>query len=184
MMTFEQAQEIVDRLFANYMYDPKYVGEYIDFWYFPVGEIGSLGLVIDKADGHLNILGSAFPLEYWLWGHRRGFKHDTYDLVITKINNFAETVDFIYGIGLHFPTVNSNPTRCYKENQVIEELKKSKPIFEDQRLGLKIPDFREIENAKDFEYELIPRSCENEGCAPELSISFHKRPIKNNSYQG
>ena len=164
MITFEQAQEIVARLYKEPWYKPEQMSEYRDWWYFPVGYIGSLGVIVDKVDGHFNILGSAFPFEVWLWGHRRGFKHDTYDLVITEVNDYAATEDFISGLGLRYPTVNSSPVAWYDPERVKSELGKAHRVFQDQRLGLKIPLFKEIEGSNYFEYDLVVRSCENEGC--------------------
>lgn len=191
--TFEQAGEIVDKLYMKHYkmayYDQKWVEEYSDCWFIPspvdengYGIIGSMGVIIDKADGHINMLGSAFALDDWLWGHQRGFKHDTYDLVITKIHSFEKTLNFLSEISLRYPTVNSKRIAWYNQNQIKTELEKVRPTFSEQRLGLSIPLFREIENANLFEFQLIVRSCENEICsACSFTVNNESKAEENKS---
>jgi hypothetical protein len=170
MITFNEAQDIINRLEFNLWrvrgnVSPE-VFEYPDWWYFPPKQtiIGSCGIVIDKADGHYNVLGSAFHPELWLWGHARGFKHDTYDLIITEIRDRNAAEKFIRALNLRYPTVNAPYVRWYQPQQIALELSQPTPTFQDQRLGLKIPMFKEAEATGYFSYELVVRSCENYGC--------------------
>lgn len=167
MITIEQAQEIAKSLYTYSEDLPISVTDYEDCWLINVGfRIGSGGIFVDKADGHFSEIGSVYPLDIWLWGCQNGFKHDTYDLVITKINDYEATVEFILSLGLRYPTVNSKPIAWYRQRvQVEKELNQTRPTFQDQRLGLKIPYFKEIESANFLKYELTVRRCQNKNCS-------------------
>jgi hypothetical protein len=55
-------------------------------WLFiPYGGIGCGGWIIDKADGHVNRLGSQFGHDDDFWGHNHGLKHDTSSAFLIKI---------------------------------------------------------------------------------------------------
>lgn len=54
--------------------------DYGTFWHlaYKDGAVGSMGLLIDKADGHMNWLGSGLGLDTWIYAHRCGFRHKSY----------------------------------------------------------------------------------------------------------
>lgn len=43
------------------------------YWFFPVGFIGSRGVIVDKADLALFPMGSALSIDDCFWGHEHGF---------------------------------------------------------------------------------------------------------------
>ncbi len=60
-----------------------------DFWFvgFESGVVGSMGLLVDKSDGHMNWLGSAYGWNTWLYAHRCGFTHKAYRWSISEIRD-------------------------------------------------------------------------------------------------
>jgi len=150
----------------------EYLIESLAWWYIPFGWIGCSGYIVDKNDGHVNQLGSAYPLSVWFWGHIHGFKHDTYDFIITKINDQQQTLNFVNTIGFRFPHVDAKPSSSYRKKQHEEKLLSLPCIYENQRLGLSIPHFIDIDGFNLFDYILQPRYCESPGC---LDVGSNKR---------
>lgn len=61
--------------------------DYGNFWHLAYKDdvVGSMGVLIDKADGHMNWLGSGLSLDTWIYAHRCGFSHKRYVWHIQKI---------------------------------------------------------------------------------------------------
>src|SRR5690348_15809054 len=66
------------------------------YWFFPVGYIGSCGVIVDKADGRLSVMGSALSLDDCFWGHEHGFSSESAVLRITRIHDMKRTVEFLF----------------------------------------------------------------------------------------
>jgi len=64
------------------------------WWFFPVRQIGSFGVVVDKTDGRCTCLGSAGRLEDWLWAYDAGLL-DPGDLVVTHVSDPARTRELL-----------------------------------------------------------------------------------------
>jgi hypothetical protein len=65
------------------------------YFFFPVGFIGSMGVVVNRADGRLTVLGSAGNLDDWLWAYERGFLAPKVTLRITWIGDFKQAVEIV-----------------------------------------------------------------------------------------
>lgn len=64
------------------------------WWFFPVRQIGSRGVVVDKTTGEVHVLGSAAPLEDQLWMHDLGVR-DSNDFVIDAIDDRENTIEAV-----------------------------------------------------------------------------------------
>lgn len=74
MVGLEDAREIADeyaKRTGSHWFEPDLM-ERDAYWVARVGFVGSMGVVIDKADGRVTVLGSAYSLADWLWGYEHG----------------------------------------------------------------------------------------------------------------
>jgi hypothetical protein len=100
MISFDQALQIRN----SQQKSPKApAGAFIErdsFWWFPdaIQHVGSCGIIIDKADGHLNELGSGLGLEEWFYAHELGFRHRSYLFRITGVRNVELTLRLLWDI--------------------------------------------------------------------------------------
>lgn len=90
MITFEQAKEIAAG--AGHPLRPEQVRETARWWFFGVRQIGSFGVIVDKSDGRLTILGSAGALDDWLWGYDAGALEPGVQLVVTAVHDLPAAV--------------------------------------------------------------------------------------------
>jgi hypothetical protein len=166
MISYRDAKAIVESFpsATPLRVDDRHVDEYLDFWYFPVDGMGSSGVIVDRADGHANWLGSAHGFDDWLWGHRKGFKHDTYDIAITHISDREKAVDLLARFSFRFPHVDATPVDWFTRHRVSVLLEGADPVIPHQRLGLLIPAFREMEKSAPFRYSLNVTGCVDERC--------------------
>jgi hypothetical protein len=168
MISYPEAKAIVESFpsATPLRVDDRQVDEYLDCWYFPVGGIGSSGVIVDRSDGHANWLGgTALRFDEWLWGHRHGFKHDTYDIEITKISDVEKTIDVLTRFGFRFPHVDATPVEWFTRDRVSAVLKGDAWVIRHQRLGLLIPAFRDLEKSAPFRYSLRVTGCADEKCS-------------------
>jgi hypothetical protein len=166
MISYPEAKAIVESFpsAVPLRVDDRQIDEYVDCWYFPVDGVGTGGVIVDRADGHANWLGSALGVEDWLWGHRHGFKHDTYDIAITNVVDMERTVDVLARFGFRFPHVDATPVEWFNRERMAAVLKEAEPVIRHQRLGLKIPAFRELGTSAPFRYSLSVTGCTDERC--------------------
>ena len=72
-------------------------------WYFPVPSDGRApgcnGIIVNKADGSVFALGSAFPVERDLRLYDRGFQSGKVDLVVLEVVDWPGTVDALLEVG-------------------------------------------------------------------------------------
>jgi hypothetical protein len=59
------------------------------YWVFPTLQNGSFGAFIDRRAGRAVAMGSAFPIELWIWGYERGLvgHEEAGDLVVTQVHD-------------------------------------------------------------------------------------------------
>jgi len=72
--------------------------------------IGSRGVIIDKADGHVHRLGSALTLKEWFFAHERGFRHRDYCFRVTTVHNVDLTLRLLWDMRYtHIKVLVGNP---------------------------------------------------------------------------
>lgn len=151
MVTLEQAHRAV-RTYADergaVWFDDGVI-ERDGYWFFQVGHIGSCGVIVDKVDGRLSVMGSALSLEDCFWGHEHGFSPEFVLVRVNKVHDWRHTIEFL----LRFapPQRNPNPGRTWLADQL-----QSLPFeFGPSRLWLSIPEFRVATREDWFEYDII-----------------------------
>lgn len=93
MITLEKALEIRASTYGPGYPQAGAIKETDTYWWLDHAEpcIGSGGIIIDKTDGHVHLLGSVLPLEEWLYAHDHGFRHREYAFRISAIRNVDRT---------------------------------------------------------------------------------------------
>ncbi|MGC4091927.1 MAG: hypothetical protein QM756_29400 [Polyangiaceae bacterium] len=130
------SQEIIDR------------GAY---WFFPVGFVGSCGVIVDKADLRLFPMGSALQLDDCFWGHEHGFSQNVLVLRVLQVHDSDGTVEFLLPLAGAPHGRNPNPRRAW-----IRAALSTLPFdCPSQPLWLRIPAFRKLESTRPFVYELL-----------------------------
>ena len=158
MITLDEAQRIAhayaDERGAIWL--NKAVIDRQTYWFFPVGYVGSCGVIIDKADGRLSILGSALPLDACFWGHEHGFSPEFVTLRVTKVHDRRRAIEFLLNVVREGPPRrrNPNPRRAW----LGEQLDALPCEFGPQRLWLWIPEFRQVTAEGWFDYEILEPS--------------------------
>ena len=119
------------------------------YWFFRVGYIGSCGVIVDKADGRLSVMGSALSLDDCFWGHEHGFSPDFVLLRVNKVHDWNNTIESL----LRFAPRqrNPNPGRAWDA----ERLQSLPCEFGPARLWLSIPVFRDVARERWFEYDIL-----------------------------
>jgi hypothetical protein len=131
------------------------VVEHLNFWFFPVGYVGSRGVIVDRADGKLSAIGSSpsISLDDCFWGHERGFSASLSCLTVTAIYNSSQTVDFLFNVLIEGPQGRDPwPRREWLQHR----LSQLPCTFGPQSFWLRIPWFRKTENEPIFEWSLTP----------------------------
>jgi hypothetical protein len=124
-----------------------------DLWFFGVGYIGSRGVIVDRADGRLSVLGSApdISLDDCFWGHRRGFTHELAALTVTRIADLPATLEFLFHAIAEGPR-GRNPWP--RRQWLADKLGELPASFAPQQHWLAIPSFRAMEEDAPFEWRL------------------------------
>ena len=152
MLTLDEAKAIVERYASDAGADwipGSDILERDSYWFFPVGYIGSSGVVVDKASGELVPLGSAFELDDWLWGYENGFLRTSVTLRVISIDDFDRTLAVLQGaISAKFRW------RYELRNWLKERLRELPADFPHQDLALSIPTFRAALRSGWFTFEL------------------------------
>lgn len=151
MVTLEQAHRAVQTYAKEHhaVWFDDTVLDRSEYWFFRVGYIGSCGVIVDKADGRLSVMGSALSLDDCFWGHEHGFSPEFVLLRVNRIHEWSRTIEFL----LRFapPQRNPNPGRAW----VADRLQSLPCEFGPARLWLAIPLFREAERQGWFEYDML-----------------------------
>ena len=129
-----------------------------DYWFLPVGFIGSAGVIVDKATGRLSVMGSALSRDDMFWGYENGFSGETSTLRITSVYDMTKAVEFLFYAVSGGPgsTRDPHPRRAWLE----EKLSDLPQEFQHQSLWLRIPAFRQVrEESRWFEFEVLTGSC-------------------------
>lgn len=122
------------------------------YWFFPVGYIGSRGVIIDKATGRLHVLGSALSLEECFWAHEHGFSPGLVVLRVLRVHDRPSTIELLLHLIDEGPPRrrNPNPRRAW-----LEKILDVTPYeFAPQYLWLAAPAFRDAAEQGWFEYQI------------------------------
>jgi hypothetical protein len=132
---------------------PEGIVERSDYWFLPVGFVGSVGIIIDKASGRLHVMGSSLSQDDFFWGHENGFSGERHTLRVTNVRELGKTVEFLFHAVRGGPgsTRDPHPGRQWLE----EQLRELPHDFGQQSLWLRIPSFRHIrEQSRWFDFEV------------------------------
>ena len=139
------------------------------YYFFPIGYIGSSGVIIDKRHGRLLVLGSGFKLEDQFWAYERGLIPENVNLRILAINRELEAVEkYIFHtlcdsrLPRNFRTL-SLPSRRSLKKELKEEAKSKvenlpcelRGVF----LSFDIHWFQWVEQNSVFDYEAFKCDC-------------------------
>jgi len=150
MVTLEQAHRAVEFYTDQHgavWFDPTVIDRGA-YWFFRVGYIGSSGVIVDKVDGRLSVMGSALSLDDCFWGHEHGFSPELVLLRVINVHAWNHTIESL----LRFAPRqrNPNPGRAW----VADRLRSLPCEFGPGHLWLSIPLFREVAQEGWFEYEI------------------------------
>ena len=98
MITLEQAHVLVNEYAPGagaVWFEGETVVDRPGYWFFPVGFIGSRGVVVDKTTGTLTQLGSCHTLDDWLWGYEHGFLGESITLRVTAVADLEQTLQVL-----------------------------------------------------------------------------------------
>lgn len=162
MITLEQAHRAV-QVYAEQREAAWFDRTVIDrggYWFFRVGHVGSCGVIVDKADGRLSVMGSALSLDDCFWGHEHGFSPELVRLRIKKVHHEGRTIEFLLYLVTAGPPrqPNPNPKRAW----LADRLRALPCEFGPERFWLSIPSFRESLNHGWFEFDVL-EVCEQVG---------------------
>ncbi len=160
MITLTQAQHLADTYHAQggSTWFEREVIEKETFWCFRVGFIGSAGIIIDKADGKLSVLGSALSLDDAFWGHEHGFSSESVTLHISKVYDVEQATSLLFQPVVNYPTVKTGPTywrdKTAKRKALAAQLQDGPCQFGPLKLWLLIPYFRQAQQLQWFDFHL------------------------------
>lgn len=157
MLTLDQARSLADsyaaKAGARWFPDVAPI-ERPEYWFLPVGYIGSSGVIVCKSSGRLTPLGSAFTVDDWLWGYERGLVADGVTLRILSVTDAEATLAVLQGV------ISGTFRWRYELRNWLKHSLAVVPIeFRDQHLALAIPQLREAELKNWFSFEI------KDGCA-------------------
>jgi hypothetical protein len=122
------------------------------YWFFPVGYVGSCGVIVNKADLSFFPMGSALPIDDCFWGHEHGFSPQAVTLRVLAVHDLDRTIEFLFRFTDAPTGRNPNPRRAWIRS-ALERLPYDCPP---QNLWWAIPAFRSLESPGPFEYHLFP----------------------------
>ncbi|WP_438027229.1 hypothetical protein [Sorangium sp. So ce233] len=166
MMTLEQAHRAVQAYAAQHgaVWFDDAVVDRGGYWFFRVGYVGSCGVIVDKADGRLSVMGSALSLDDCFWGHEHGFSPDLVLLRVTKVHDHRRTVELLLDVVTSGPPRRRNPNP--KRAWLAERLQSLPCELGPERLWLSIPAFREATQQRWLEVEVLEPREQVGGAAP------------------
>ncbi len=123
------------------------------YWFFPVGYMGSSGIIINKNDERIFVMGSALSNDEMFWGHEHGFSPEKLTLEIITVSDSLKVSGLIAGVLRRLGGVPSSPMRAGRE--MATEMLENLPLkFEGISLWLSIPWFIEASEEKWLEYKI------------------------------
>lgn len=157
MVGVDEARAIADeyaKRTQSHWFEPG-LDERDDYFVARLGFVGSMGVVIAKANGALTVLGSAYTLEDWLWGYERGLLVLDGTLRVLAVHDSAQTAEMFLYLPVGGPPRLRNPWP--RRAWVRERLDELPADFRwEGDLGLTIPSFQTAAAGQWFEFEVVP----------------------------
>jgi hypothetical protein len=168
VVSFEQAKIIAQ----NFINDDLVILEdniiEKDFgWFFTfaskkTGEFlfGSNGFIVDREDGRIYELGSAFSVERDLQMYELGYKFKSYNLTIISVSNFPKTIYLLHKLRMKYVTPEFEHGTVWKipKEYSYKELTKcllNLPItFENQAFYFELETLEKLKQSKCCKFEL------------------------------
>lgn len=143
-----------------------------DGWWFGDCFVGSFGLIVDRADGHVHRLGSAMGMRAWMFAHRCGFRHKRYHWTITAAHNEGSVRTLLSKLRYDTSSLDLSDLPLHLEfswmnYDFLDEIARadfmdytftvtdcSYPIC--RHIGREIPDFRHLRMGDGYETDFSP----------------------------
>jgi hypothetical protein len=90
-------------------FDVEAIRESAEYWIFPTRTNGCLGAIFDRRAGKAIAMGSAFPIELWIWGYERGLLDEDYgasNLIVTEVRDRGRAVHALRRLGAGFKSAD------------------------------------------------------------------------------
>jgi hypothetical protein len=137
-------------------------------WFFALSEnFGCNGLIVDRDNGHVFALGSAYAPERDFMAYEAGFKYDFYDLVILSVRDIPQTVSLLVKLNMTYVIPEEEngiiwriPQR-YSPAQIQLALNSLPFTISNQGFYFHFETFQEIDKADCCTYQLIGHYQEN-----------------------
>ena len=121
---------------------------------------GSGGFVVEREEGRIFGFGSLYPLETWFANYEKGFKYDSYDLMIVSVADVKTTVRLLHKLDMNFVVpeiahgVEWKIPRSYGKIQIQSQLRRLPCIFRNQRFWHRVEVFDDLNASKCCSFEL------------------------------
>lgn len=133
--------------------------------------IGSCGVLVDRANGNVHQLGSAFPPEYWFEAYRRHL-HLPCTVVVTKVRDRQRAAESLLRLQMSFVvpeeahgTVWRIPQH-YGLKDLLRSFERLPARFENQNLIFRLHDIEKIEKGEDLAMQVEPTDSAEQGASP------------------
>jgi hypothetical protein len=133
--------------------------------------IGSCGVLVDRANGNVHHLGSAFPPEYWFEAYRRHF-HLPCTVVVTEVQDQERAAESLLRLQMSFVvpeeahgTVWRIP-KNYGLKDFLRSCEKLPARFENQNLIFRLHEIETIEKGGDLVMQVEPTDSAEQSAAP------------------
>jgi hypothetical protein len=123
--------------------------------------VGSGGFIVSKENGAFFEFGSGRSLQQNFAAYESGFKYESYDLVIRRVNNLAQTIDFLMELPIYYVIpelehgVEWKIPRPFTEAMFEEKLSSLPSTFSNLKLNLYYEIFLERAPSNFCEYEMV-----------------------------
>jgi hypothetical protein len=132
--------------------------------------IGSCGVLVDRANGNVHHLGSAFPPEYWFEAYRRHF-HLPCTVVVTEVQDQERAAESLLRLQMSFVvpeeahgTVWRIP-KNYGLKDFLRSCEKLPARFENQNLIFRLHEIETIEKGGDLVMQVEPTDSAEQSAA-------------------
>lgn len=133
--------------------------------------ICSCGVLVNRANGNVHHLGSAFPPEYWFEAYRRHF-HLPCTVVVTEVQDQERAAESLLRLQMSFVvpeeahgTVWRIP-KYYGLKDFLKSFKKLPARFENQDLIFRLHEIETIEKGGDLVMQVEPTDSAEQSAAP------------------
>jgi hypothetical protein len=156
-ISLSQAHEIASR-YAEDTPARWFSDEVVDrgsFWFFAVGFVGSRGVIIDKEDGRVTVVGSSpsVSLDDWFWAHEAGLSGDRVVIEIVSVASMPEAMTVLFDLVSEGPPRRRDPWP--RRAWLTERLALLPARFEVQGVWLAFPYLRSHQSGHPFTWRAV-----------------------------